>query len=253
MLRQKPRRLLEHLVTGRAPLVLIDPLEVVDIDADQRERVAEAGAPPDLLVQTQREIALVEEVGQRVLERQVLELGVADRDGGLGGEGPDQPLVGGVEGHARAALVARVEELEDAHDVALRVLERDDEDRAARGVRVAHVDDLTGLRDVAGGARLREGQGRRLGARRHRSRGKPRLEDLVLDYGEAEVIPVPEEEGAGLGAREPPGLLEDALEEGVEVALAREREADVDETLEALRAVGHGRGLTPKPGSGRAA
>src|SRR2546428_2840413 len=51
----------------------------------------------------------VEQIGQRVLERQVFEPRVADRQGSLGGEGADQLLVPRVERDDRAVL-ARSEE-----------------------------------------------------------------------------------------------------------------------------------------------
>src|SRR3972149_687942 len=45
-----------------------------------------------------------------------------------------------------------------------------------------------------------------------------------------------------LGAREAPGVLEDALEEGIEVALARQSDPDLEQFLEQLRPVHRRRG-----------
>jgi hypothetical protein len=51
------------------------------------------------------------------------------------------------------------------------------------------------------------------------------------------MVAVAQEQGAGFGAREAPGLREDALEEGVEVPLARERDPDLEELVKEPRPV----------------
>ena len=57
-------------------------------------------------------------------------------------------------------------------------------------------------------------------------------DEVVLHHRELEPIALAQEERAGLGAQEPPRRLENSFEQGVEVALARQRDADVDELVE---------------------
>src|SRR5207253_11347156 len=68
---------------------------------------------------------------------------------------------------------------------------------------------------------------------------QPRLEEVVLNDREAEVVAVAQEHRAGLGTRYAPGLREDALEEHPEIPLARERDPDLEELVEESRQVSH--------------
>ncbi len=73
----------------------------------------------------------------------------------------------------------------------------------------------------------------------HLALAQPRLEEVVLDDREAQVVAVAQEQRAGLGTREAPGLLEDALEECPEVPLARERDPDLEKLFEEPGSVEH--------------
>ena len=105
-------------------------------------------------------------------------------------------------------------------------------------VRVGDVDHLAGLRHVAGETRLTEPQGLGLESLLQLGPCQLPLDQVILHHGEPEPIAFAEKEGAGLGSREPPRRLEDPVEQGVEVALAGDGEADVEELVEDLLAVG---------------
>ena len=69
VLHEEPRDLLEHLIARGPPLALVELLEVVEVDVDEREGMAESRPTLGFLVESKREITPVEEVGQRVLDR----------------------------------------------------------------------------------------------------------------------------------------------------------------------------------------
>ena len=106
-------------------------------------------------------------------------------------------------------------------------------------VGIGHADDLAGLGHVAGEARL--GQPERLGlqALSHRGHADLTLQEIVLHHGEAEVIAFPDEHGPRFSAGESPGGAENPLEQGGEIALGGEGEADLEELLEERSPVGH--------------
>jgi hypothetical protein len=60
---------------------------------------------------------------------------------------------------------------------------------------------------------------------------------VVLDDREAKLVRFAQEQRPSLGAREPAGLGEDALEEGSQVLLAGQSDPDLDELSERLRHV----------------
>src|SRR5919108_102414 len=60
-----------------------------------------------------------------------------------------------------------------------------------------------------------------------------RGEDVVLSDREAEHVAVAQEERPGLGVGEPPRFGHDAIEQGRHIALAGERDADLDQLLQA--------------------
>ncbi len=59
----------ERLVPHRVALTVVDDLEVVDVDSDQRDGVALPLGPAKVLTEPFLEGAVVEQAGQRVLER----------------------------------------------------------------------------------------------------------------------------------------------------------------------------------------
>ena len=273
MLHEEARDLSQHLVAGRPAVLLVELLEVVDVEDDQRQRMPEARVALDLFLDPQREVAPVVELGEAVLEREVLESCVADRHRRLGRERADQLLVLAIERHDRAGLVEGVQELEHADDAAVQVLERHDQHRPGRvvaggvdplveparllhadGVGVGDVDELPGLRDVAGQARLAQLEGLGLEQSLGLVLAELALEEVVLDDREAEVLTVPQEQRARLGPGEPSRLVEDAVEQRVQIALVRERDADLDQLRQQLFAIDHGARLSaPRRGSGRCA
>ena len=180
---------------------------------------------------------------------------------GVGGERADQLLVLGLERHHRAALVEGVQELEDPADVPGRVLDGDGQHRARRvlgggvealverpglvhadRVRVGDVDHLAGLRHVPGEARLAQPQGLGLEELSHLGLAEFLRDAVVLHDREPETIALAQEQRAGFGPREAPRRLEDPVQQRIEVALAGERQADLDELVEEPLAIGHRRG-----------
>src|SRR5207249_6427063 len=73
----------------------------------------------------------------------------------------------------------------------------------------------------------------------HLALAQPRLEEVVLDHREAEVVALAQEHRAGLGAREASGLREDAFEERPEIPLAREGDPDLEELVKEPCLVSH--------------
>ena len=86
-LAQRVGDLLEHLVALQVPVGVVDALEVVDVEHDQPELVAEAPRALDLGRDDLLEAAVVEQAGQLVRDRLALDLlvqvDVLDRDRGL--------------------------------------------------------------------------------------------------------------------------------------------------------------------------
>ena len=253
VLDQEPRDLPQRFVARAVAEAIVDVLEVVEVEEDERDRLGEARVTLPLLLDAHHEVSAIVDVGERVLERQVLEARVADRHGRLGGQGAHEHLVLRVEGHDPVVGVEGVEELEDPEDVAARVLERHDEHRpcpvVAAGVEhrieavgavlgnrvgVGDVHDLAHDRDVPGEAQV--GDVERLGLQPALHLGLAELprQPVVLDDREAELVVLAQEQGAGLCTREAAGLGENALEERREVPLVAERDPDLDELPERL-------------------
>src|SRR5258705_2539490 len=84
--RQELHDLLEDLVAGAVAPAVVDGLEAVEIEQDERQRLLVAGGAAHLFVQPQHEIAPVVAVRERVLERELLEPGAPDRERAGGGE-----------------------------------------------------------------------------------------------------------------------------------------------------------------------
>jgi hypothetical protein len=81
----RPRERLEHAVAGLVAVGVVEPLEVVEVDHDERERAPVAARPRDLLRELAVEVAPVGEPRERVGER--------DHD-------EPRPLLGELRGHA---------------------------------------------------------------------------------------------------------------------------------------------------------
>src|SRR5919108_522877 len=81
---------LEHLVAGRMAPAVVDPLEVVDVSEDQRQRLVEALRPGELLLERGGTEASVRETRQAVDERPLLDRSglprIAERDHGVADE-----------------------------------------------------------------------------------------------------------------------------------------------------------------------
>src|SRR5437879_178074 len=158
MLHEEARDLSQHLVAGRPAVLLVELLEVVDVEDDQRQRMPEARVALDLFLAPQRQARLAQPEGL-VLEQS---LGVV-------------------------------------------------------------------LAELA-------------------------LEEVVLDDRAAEVLTVPQERRARRGPGERSRLGEDAVEQRVQIALVRERDADLDQLRQQLFAIDHGARLSaPRRGFGRCA
>src|SRR5256885_6609082 len=115
MIRRPPRSTLFPYTT-----LFRSVLEAVEVQQDERHRLGEPQVPPGLFLDAHDEVPPVVDVRQRILEREVLQPGVADRDGGLRGERTPERLVLDVERHDAPGLVERVDELEDPEDVPAR-------------------------------------------------------------------------------------------------------------------------------------
>src|SRR5947209_15784735 len=84
--RQELHDLLEHVVAGAVAPAVVDGLETVEVEQDERQRLLIAGRAAHLFVEPQHEIAPVVAVGERVLEGQLLEPGAPDGDCPVGRE-----------------------------------------------------------------------------------------------------------------------------------------------------------------------
>src|SRR5262249_50977452 len=186
---------------------------------------------------------------------EVLEPGVAERDGGLGGEGPHQRFILRVERHDTAA-VERIDQLEHAEDIVRGILERYHQDRLraiaeARvdtliegirpvrrdHVRIVQVEDIARERDVAGEAQLAQMQGLSLETATHLLLAQLLGESVVLHDGEAQQVTLAEEQRAGLGPCEAARFGQDALEQRAQVLLAGQRDPDLYQLPERLSQV----------------
>ena len=92
-----PRQLLEHVVAGEVPVLVVDLLEVVDVEHHQRQRPLVARAARDLLLEVLDEVALVERLRQTVDD----------------GHAVDLLVVGGLDVAADEELEDRVADLEE--------------------------------------------------------------------------------------------------------------------------------------------
>ena len=130
----------------RCPRVVIDQLEVVEIEEDDAELVAEAGGAVDLGFDAVVEMARVVEAGAVVGDGEFLDLfdgaGVVDGDGGVVGHGLQEHELIFAE-----ASGFDVDELDDAEDAVLGG-ERDAEDGA--GLPAGHLVDAGGEALVLG-------------------------------------------------------------------------------------------------------
>ena len=250
--------LAQGFVAGAMAEPVVDLLEVVEVHERERERLAEAAVALEFLLDPDREVATVVHVRQRVLERKILQPGVAQRDGRLRRQRAHEALVLGVEGHD-ASPIESVDELEHAENVVRRVLERNHQDRLravveplvdARvegvgsirrdHVRVVQVEDIAGQGHVTGEAQLPEAQGLSLETAPHFVLTQFTRQLVVLDDGKAEHIAFAEEQGPGLGVGEPTGFGEDPFEQRREILLAGQGDPDLHELSESLGQV-HGR------------
>src|SRR5574341_714088 len=252
VLEEEPRQVLEDLVARAVAEAVVDGLEVVHIEDRERHGLVEARVALEFLLHPYREVAPVVDVGERVLEREVFEPRVADGDRGLGRERPHEALVLGVEGHD-AAPVLGIDQLEHAEDGAAGILHRDHEDglrpvvqarvharvEGIRAIRrnhigVVQIQDVAGQRDVARQADLPQMQRLLLKAAPHLRLTELARQEVVLHDGELEQLTLTQEEGAGLGTCETPGLGEDPLEQGPEVSLTGQGDPDLDQLPERL-------------------
>ena len=143
----------EQAAADEVAAVVIDQLEVVEIEEDDAELVAEAGGAVDLGFDAVVEVARVVEAGAVVGDGEFLDLfdgaGVVDGDGGVVGHGlQEHELI-----FAEAAGFD-VDELDDAEDAVLGG-ERDAEDGA--GLPAGHLVDAGGEALVLGRRRERGG------------------------------------------------------------------------------------------------
>jgi len=96
------------------------------------------------------------------------------------------------------------------------------------------VEDVARESDVAREAQLTETQGLDLEATAHLLLAQFLRQLVVLDNREVKQVAVAEEQGPGLGAREPTGLRQDALEQGCHVLLAGQGDPDLHQIPERL-------------------
>ena len=96
------------------------------------------------------------------------------------------------------------------------------------------VQDVTRLRDVPRQGELAQVERLLLQQEFHFLLAELARQAVVLHDGEVEEVALAEEERARLRMREPSPLAEDALEQDAEVALARERDADLHQLFEGV-------------------
>src|SRR5206468_12573880 len=101
-------------------------------------------------------------------------------------------------------------------------------------VRVVQVEDIARESDVAREAQLTEIQRLGLEATAHLLVAQLLRELVVLDDGKAKQFAVAEEQGPGLCPREPTGLRQAALEQGLHVLLAGQGDPDLHQIPERL-------------------
>src|SRR5678816_2036186 len=88
---QRARHLAQHVVAGEVAVLVVDLLEVVDVEHQQRQRPAVARAACDLALEELEEVALVVGAGQGVHDRHPVDLFVVARlDAGAGQELEDR-------------------------------------------------------------------------------------------------------------------------------------------------------------------
>ena len=211
----------------------------------------------------------VDQLDQRL--EQVLQLGdqdaVVERDGRLRGQRFHQLLLGVAEGVHGAGGVARVDQLQHADHAAVVVLHRHGEEglRAVAGlgvegarageivalgrVGVGHVHRLAGQRRVrhhhavVGAALVVVHRQRREVDRRAAAAAHHIAQRMVAQHLEHQRVALHPVQGAAVGVGEFARGLQDAFEQGGQVALVRQRRADGVEGFEAaedLLFAGHG-------------
>src|SRR6266478_3331186 len=74
--------------SGAVAPAVVDGLEAVEVEQDQRERLLIAGRAAHLFVEPEHQVAPIVAVGERILERELFEPGAANRDRRVGGERP---------------------------------------------------------------------------------------------------------------------------------------------------------------------
>ena len=248
--------MLEHVVAGAVAPAIVDGLEAVEVEQDERQRLLVTGGAAHLFVEPQHQIASVVAVCQRILERELLEPCTAHRDRRVGRERSRDVFEAGMERNRLAVGAHRVDQLQHAQ-VSLRgVAQRHRQHRMSaissgqvdppveRVRRVAryvvgfrHVDDLAGVRDVAGEARHVQGKPLDLQPLLHFGVAEPPILDLGLDHREAEMGALTQEERRRFRAGEPARLHHDSLEHGGELALAADRDSKLKEVFDHLDTV----------------
>ena len=76
---QPARHLAQHVVAGEVAVLVVDRLEVIDVEHQQRQRPAVARAARDLALEELEEVALVVGAGQGVHDRHLVDLFVVAR------------------------------------------------------------------------------------------------------------------------------------------------------------------------------
>src|SRR5437660_3602264 len=112
--RQELHDLLEHVVAGAVAPAIVDGLEAVEVEQDERQRLLVAGGAAHLFVEPQHQIAPVIAVRQRILERELLEPCTAYRDRRVGRERSRDVFEAGMERNRLAVDAHRVDQLQHA-------------------------------------------------------------------------------------------------------------------------------------------
>jgi hypothetical protein len=111
VLDEHARHFPEHLIARLVTVPVVDGLEVVEVDEDERHRLAEARVALGLLLDPEREVPAVVGAGQWILEHEIFERCVANGHRRLRGEGVHDALASPIERHDHSAIVAGVDEL----------------------------------------------------------------------------------------------------------------------------------------------
>ena len=114
--RQQRAHVAQHQVAGRVSMRVVEPLEVVEVGHDHRQRVPVAGRTGQLLVHEVQDGLPVGDAGQGIHRRQPPRVGDAVRERAEGGAQPRIPDAGSADGDQRSLVLGVREVLDEGRE-----------------------------------------------------------------------------------------------------------------------------------------